>query len=188
MQVTIDTTTMALWEFQGRYNKKKEREGFGTWTRADIELMVERVNRGAALLDERKPGWNFKVVPENLDMTDNSLCIVGQSYGSYGQFVGPVFGWEEEEENEEVTMSAIDHGFLTNERWEYTQNGIDESEAYGGFIPWALMDRVWSYFLIARAEQDEPLTLVMPKQESLEVQLERLLADKLVTREEALVG
>ena len=147
---TIDPFTAALWEYKGTTDK------YYPWGYTQIETMVERANRGALLLDEREPRWNFKVVPENLDMTDGTLCIVGQTYGSYGQYVGPVFGLSEGEENDAL---AIEHGFLTNNEHD---------------VPWELMDLVWVYLLTTRAESGQPDTIALPPRESVRKQRSRL--------------
>lgn len=42
-----------------------------------------RVHRGAALLDEKEPGW-WERVTETLITEDCTACVLGQVYGSYG--------------------------------------------------------------------------------------------------------
>ena len=148
--VTIDPFTAALWEYKGSKDEDYP------WGYTQIERMVERANRGALVLDERDPGWNFRVVPEKLDMTNGALCIVGQTYGSYGEYVGPVFGLPQGVEDDQ---QAVEHGFLTKD---------DED------MPWALMDLVWVYLLTTRAESGEPDTIALPPRESQRKQLSRL--------------
>lgn len=43
----------------------------------------ERVAAGAALLDERKPGWYQDIDLNRLDVFYSELCVVGQVYGNY---------------------------------------------------------------------------------------------------------
>lgn len=43
----------------------------------------ERVERGAALLDERLPGWAQEIYVENLDLSDSCDCVLGQLFGDY---------------------------------------------------------------------------------------------------------
>lgn len=147
--VTIDETTVALWEYQGR-------DVVGEWTRDDIDTMVERVNRGATLLDQRRPKWNFKVIPEKLDMSSGVFCIVGQACGEYNEQVGPLFGMDEYDEPAE----SADHAFMT---------GPDEFDG-----EWELMDRVWVYLLQERSQTGAPLTLALPKPEPTNVAMQRL--------------
>ena len=45
--------------------------------------IAERVARGAALLDEKRPGWANRIIQEDLDMTSCHDCILGQVYGDY---------------------------------------------------------------------------------------------------------
>jgi hypothetical protein len=114
----------------------------------DISLTIERVNRGAALLDEKKPKWVYGVIPENLDMSCSDLCIIGQSYGTYSA-VGIPFGMSEAEveslPTNEMDQKGIDHGFLE-----------DDSS------PFALLDRVWSLLLVERHAREESLFLRLP--------------------------
>lgn len=155
----IDLTTAALWEHQGATYR---------WTRAQIETMVERANRGAQLLDEQNPGWNKSVLPAKLDMSNASFCIVGQTYGNYDEYVGPLFGKDAFADDEERERLAVEHGFLTQ----------DEDE-----MPWALMDRVWVYLLTARADTGRPVLLGLSPREPVNLQIQRLLDEKLIARE-----
>lgn len=41
------------------------------------DLARERVARGAALLDERSPGWWRTLVPENVDIRYYERCVLG---------------------------------------------------------------------------------------------------------------
>jgi hypothetical protein len=43
-----------------------------------------RVRAGAALLDEKKPGWLEKIRPAELNITDQHQCVLGQVFGCYG--------------------------------------------------------------------------------------------------------
>lgn len=147
--ITIDETTVALWEYQGR-------DVVGDWTRQDVEEMVERVNRGATLLDKRRPNWNYEVVPENLDMSSAQLCIVGQTYGDYDEHVGPIFG---KDEFEDAQDEAAEHGFVTGDEFDGE---------------WELMDRVWGYLLQERSQAGVPLTLTLPKPEPMNLAMQRL--------------
>lgn len=43
----------------------------------------ERVQRGAALLDEKLPGWRSKIDVDTLDIANPYNCIAGQLGGPY---------------------------------------------------------------------------------------------------------
>jgi len=47
------------------------------------ERIMSRVRRGAALLDEQRPGWRDGIDPDRLDISDPQLCVLGQLDGSY---------------------------------------------------------------------------------------------------------
>ena len=45
----------------------------------------KRVARGAALLDEKRPGWEAMIDLSSLDISDPYKCILGQSGGWLGE-------------------------------------------------------------------------------------------------------
>lgn len=45
--------------------------------------LAERVARGAALLDEKRPGWAAEIAIDRLAMQECDSCILGQTYGHY---------------------------------------------------------------------------------------------------------
>jgi hypothetical protein len=134
--VTIDPITMSLWELQGMNDVE------GLWSRGDIETIVERVNKGAELLDNYEgTGWTERIMPGKLDMSSGSFCIIGQAYNGYDTGLAIPFGidaLDEDEHPKEVAAKAVEHGFLTE---------VDDEP-----IPFKLLDRVWVYMLEARKE------------------------------------
>lgn len=48
-----------------------------------METMEQRVNRGAALLDEKRPGWWKSVDLARLDLNHCERCVLGQLFGDY---------------------------------------------------------------------------------------------------------
>lgn len=47
------------------------------------EEVTERVTRGAALLDEKSPGWAGRINLESLNCEIYCFCILGQIYRTY---------------------------------------------------------------------------------------------------------
>lgn len=47
------------------------------------EQAREAVAKGAALLDERNPGWDAKIDLDGLYVGDSTECVLGQLYGRY---------------------------------------------------------------------------------------------------------
>lgn len=45
--------------------------------------LPERVSRGAALLDEKVPGWAHRINVDTLDVESGTDCIVAQLFGDY---------------------------------------------------------------------------------------------------------
>lgn len=44
---------------------------------------MARVQKGAALLDEKRPGWEKEIDIGILDIMDGRWCVLGQLYGYY---------------------------------------------------------------------------------------------------------
>lgn len=84
----------------------------------DVELTIEqRVAAGAAWLDENRPDWMDRIFLNSLDVSDCTLCVLGQVYG----------GWMEapddakyDEEDEDYLSPARVRGFekYGKERYE----------------------------------------------------------------------
>jgi hypothetical protein len=140
--VTIPRTTVTMWEHTSF-----------RWGYIEIEEGVDRVNRGAALLDRENPPWVFGVIPKRLDMASAELCIIGQLYGSFDN-LGIPFGMEvvdideaDEEDHDKALARATSHGFLS-----------DDDE-----VPYDVLDRVWTFMLIERHNRDgQPVFLRLP--------------------------
>jgi hypothetical protein len=54
--------------------------------------LAERVERGAALLDGVRPGWEWEMTPEDLDLGSCSTCVLGQLYGHFLKGTNVLFG------------------------------------------------------------------------------------------------
>lgn len=136
--VEIDKGTLKLWQ--------------KLWNRDAIQLAVERVNRGANLLDAKRPGWEKTVAPQKLEMANASFCIIGQAYGDYGEVRTP-FGFAELDEGgppeKEVDQRAVEHGF-------YVIDEIEDGYEY------TTLDYIWVYLLQERAEKGRPVYLKLP--------------------------
>jgi hypothetical protein len=44
---------------------------------------MKAVDAGAALLDERLPGWRDEIHPASLDLEQCEQCVLGQLFGEY---------------------------------------------------------------------------------------------------------
>lgn len=64
-----------------------------------MNALNERVERGAALLDEHRPAWWRSVVFRDLEMWSCSKCVLGQVYGRFGDGLDDLWpsGWNDEE-------------------------------------------------------------------------------------------
>jgi hypothetical protein len=129
----IDQATWKLWKQQGRLGIYVQRQQTREhWNTKGLERAVDRVNRGARLLDQREPNWVNRVVPGDLNMASGEFCIVGQTYGRYHDRVHIPFAAEKYDVSE---RRQENHGFMAS-----------------GTVPFSLLDRVWVYLLAARKE------------------------------------
>ncbi|WP_095511485.1 hypothetical protein [Rubrivirga marina] len=53
-----------------------------------LDAARARAARGAALLDDRDPGWADRVDPGSLHLSDGEACVLGQLWGEYRQGLG----------------------------------------------------------------------------------------------------
>lgn len=85
---------------------------------------AEEVRRGAALLDEKEPGWRDRISPADLQMGDCARCVVGQVRGL--------------SENQEAGL-AYDRQLRAWSIWE--------TEEHYGFLPfrydWDILRDAW---------------------------------------------
>lgn len=63
----------------------------------------ERIERGAALLDEIRPGWRSQVNPDGLRMRSAEFCVLGQLYGNFYDAADDIFDGR-------YLSGAIEHG------------------------------------------------------------------------------
>lgn len=56
--------------------------GMTRWSEATVAAR-EAVMRGAALLDERRPGWHREIDSRRLYVSNCQYCVLGQLYGQY---------------------------------------------------------------------------------------------------------
>ena len=78
----------------------------------------ERVQRGAALLDEKRPGWADKINIATLRMSSECACILGQLEGMFWSAAQRLFGGEG---MDLPTVEAVECGLWT----PLTVNGVD---------------------------------------------------------------
>jgi hypothetical protein len=71
------------------------------------------VRRGAALLDERLPGWRGRVSVSTLDLGNECKCVVGQVLGGYVEGTD-LLGLE-------TNRDAARYGFTTAARQTFDQ-------------------------------------------------------------------
>ena len=111
----------------------------------------ERVAAGAALLDEKRPGWWQRIDTDTLDMGETCGCILGQTYEAngrstpfdmgcvdlFGSKLG-VYGWVADDGWD----AATEHGFSLGPQ------AYEESE-------WAELRAAWVALIEARRAAPE---------------------------------
>jgi len=86
-----------------------------------VTIAEEKAAKGAALLDERLPGWRSMVAPESLQLRWCSTCVLGQLFGDYKRGIDAL-GLSDRE--------AREHGFYT-----------------GRYTTWERLTRAWRKLL-----------------------------------------
>jgi hypothetical protein len=85
-----------------------------------MSRITERVARGAALLDAKRPGWASRIDLVALDITSTSNCILGQLYGWY-------------EEGQDALAELDDEGYQISSVGSYEGFSLDHwDEHYDG--------------------------------------------------------
>jgi hypothetical protein len=77
-----------------------------------LPTLPTRAAAGAALLDQRRPGWHQQVDQDRLDLEDWRADVLGQLYGSFGLGVHKLTGGLSEAE---VDAWTVAHGFDLDE-------------------------------------------------------------------------
>jgi hypothetical protein len=72
------------------------------------DTIAERVKRGAALLDEKRPGWAEQIGTQYLAMWSSCGCVLGRLDGEYE--IGLRKLWPEETKDALRTLAG-EHGF-----------------------------------------------------------------------------
>lgn len=83
----------------------------------------ERVERGAALLDQVRPGWHIEVDITRLHLGSYTRCVLGQLFGEFRDGTAVLFpgdaaesiayGFDGDDEHTDLTLAWLD---LINER------------------------------------------------------------------------
>lgn len=73
------------------------------------EVQKARVDKGAALLDEKNPGWADRVNDRKLEMHSYFRCVLGQLYMGYSAGVKELFG------TMDSNKEATEYGFFPAE-------------------------------------------------------------------------
>lgn len=97
------------------------------------ESLRERVQKGAAYLDEHYAGWVEKIVPETLDLSDGQLCICGQMFNDY------VARPEDLQDGDAFGFTAP----LFIEIFPNAENGGCCFDCGVGISAWSILDVLW---------------------------------------------
>lgn len=81
---------------------------------------TEKAQRGANLLDRRRPGWHREIDRETLNQGDTRCCIGGQLYGSYSELKSALgLSYEESVEHGFEIRDESPETVHTSPTWEY---------------------------------------------------------------------
>lgn len=116
------------------------------------EIARKRVARGAALLDEKRPGWFMRVDTETLQIEDCEACVLGQlGVDEFGYHIGR-FSMMCERFFPATSDGPRTHGF-----------GIDD--AIDGEGSFDALTEAWLEAIAARrSETDAPVVVWTPRE------------------------
>jgi len=104
------------------------------------------VDKGAALLDRRRPNWFTQINCKTLDLSCGCDCVVGQLYGSYNDtFLGRLAGTIFPRWGVRATKFAERHAFVTTpamDEW-VGEAGYWATVSARSKATWHLLDRLW---------------------------------------------
>lgn len=116
-----------------------------------MTTIIERVERGARLLDLMRPGWAREIALDRLAMESCDECILGQLYGDYLsglEVLESKFG----DEFYELKRPGPKHGFTLfreEQNWEQEVVGVDQVREW--FVP---LTRAWRAEIRKRLESE----------------------------------
>jgi len=103
---------------------------------------AERVARGAAWLDEHRPGWVDRIDLSTLSMGDRCHCVLGQLDGNYFDAVHALYPDENQLFDLSGEMFAFSHGFLGDR--------LDRGEEDYRVDPFPGLADAWRDLILAR--------------------------------------
>ena len=83
------------------------------------DTIAARVARGAALLDERIPGWDQRIDLDTLDIDSCQNCVLSQLFGSPQNAFdfNPYYGFDIEDYNPRSRLSSIRRAQRLTAQW-----------------------------------------------------------------------
>lgn len=90
------------------------------------------VERGARWLDEVDPGWFTEIKTDALDLDDENMCVLGQSWSHYARAQGLI---DAEKGRVATGASTNFKAFLTRVFGSYADNGEDKAREMGFAFP-----------------------------------------------------
>lgn len=139
---------------------------------------TKEVNKGAAFLDEKDPGWWRIIDTSVLDLDDETNCVLGQTWNHYARKndlpVTDQNGFEKFKAKvwpgSHNPDAPAEHGFSVSNPvidWinktakDYEISGIPRGEKYGGSLadPWTLLSATWeqltkTWLVLIKARQN----------------------------------
>ena len=99
-----------------------------------IDHLEKAVARGAAFLDTYDPRWWEKIAPADLDLSDDSMCILGQNFGSYATGIRIIGGFDREYSTEAIRWGqkrgfVVDTAALAARMTKETGHSYDENHS-----------------------------------------------------------
>ena len=97
-----------------------------------------RVAKGAALLDEMRPGWAEGILLDHLQMSSVCACVLGQVYGAFYRGMQTALRCPESDPIRRTMEKAAEYGFHTGPLEEYDlhpDRDDDHALVVAGYAP-----------------------------------------------------
>lgn len=100
--------------------------------------MTSRVEKGAAFLDEIRPGWEFEIDLRKLELSNSCRCVLGQLYVDEAERSSSGFAWATGGNIMSVTDAVVMGFFLEGNDIDYRNRANNPTDA-----AYSELDEIW---------------------------------------------
>jgi len=102
-----------------------------TRAKVDLDMSLQAcVTRGAALLDDMRPGWRVALQGEDIRMTEGAACVAGRVFGDWREANVMVGDWLSPGRAYAGIWTMQEHGFIVSDNY-----GCQDEDATEALLP-----------------------------------------------------